>query len=383
MSKKRAKTGTPPKRKARPKRGKAFRTKVIPRSQDGESGEASRTKVIPRSHQPSIVRDDGGPAPEEGGPAEVMVSERASAMPLTPGSRVERSTLGEGASVSAGVAMEGGVEGPLERLQAWFSAVVTHPTSAAEGVESAAPIQRALGAHAVEEIVTPSARMTAVDRLGIYQFAYHARLVECLADDYPAVKTAIGEDTFETVARRYIAKHPSQNANLNSFGSSFAGFVAEQSDWLEHHAFLADLARLEWAMVEVLHAPAAPALLLSGLSQLAPEAWGRIELSPAPTLRFLELDHPANAFLQATRDGESPEIPPPAWSATAVYRQGYTIWRMGFTRPMARVLSALLEGQNLSDALDRLDVADTSEGDVMVWFREWVSGGFFSAIHTA
>jgi hypothetical protein len=330
-------------------------------------------KYVPRP----IVRRDGGPAPVEGGPQEVLVSERASATPIRL-DLVSTETIASDV-VTAGVAMEGGIEGPLELLQKWFTSVVTNPRSAADGVEASNDLQRELGAANLEELVTPSKSLPAVERLGLYQYAYHARLVECLADDYPTIQYAIGESAFETLAKKYVEAHPSKNPNLNYFGKTFADFVKVQS-WLDHHEFLYDLARLEWAMVEVLHAPAAQTLSLAGLSQLDPERWPGIKLSPAPTLRFFEFDYPVNKFLQAMRDDRKPPIPARAWAATAIYREDFTVWRMNFTRPMANVLSALLAGRTLGDALDLLETTSTKEGDVMVWFREWVSGGFFGAI---
>ena len=58
----------------------------------------------------------------------------------------------------------------------------------------------AVTAHAsddVEAVVTAGPRLAASARLGVYQSAYHARLVECLADDYPVVLAALGEERFE------------------------------------------------------------------------------------------------------------------------------------------------------------------------------------------
>lgn len=325
-----------------------------------------------------IVAPDGGPAPEKGGPAEVLSAERASATPI--GEKTDHAPQAAKAPPSSGVSMSGGIEGPLETLQDWFAAVITHPRSAADGVAATADVRARLGATDLEALVTPSTTLSAVERLELYHYAYHARLIGCLADDYPTVKQAVGEATFETLARKYIEAHPSQNPNLNFFGRRFPGFVRTQQDWLDNHLFLSDLARLEWAMVEVLHAPGGPALSLAGLQEIGPEAWGRIKLTPAARLRFHEFDFPVNDFLQATREGKRPPIPHRGWSATAIYRPEYTVWRMTFTRPMAQVLRALLDGATLGDALSGLDVTDTREGDVMIWFREWVSGGFFERI---
>ena len=60
--------------------------------------------------------------------------------------------------------------------------------------------------------------------------AYFARLVECLADDYPCVQYALGEDRFEEIARRYIEAHPSSSPSLNWFGRGFEQFAREQDD---------------------------------------------------------------------------------------------------------------------------------------------------------
>jgi hypothetical protein len=319
----------------------------------------------------SVLRADGGPSPDEGGRSDVLASERASATPIA---RVEKRRAAPAESADRSK-----VEGPLDLLQAWFTEVVTHPKSAEAGVAAAGPIAEALGAEHVESIVLPNDRLTAVERLGLYHYAYHARLVECLADDYPTIRYAIGGDTFEKLAKAYVTAHPSSHPNLNFFGGRFPAFVREQP-WLDNAHFLSDLGRLEWAMVEVLHAKAEEAISLAGLEAAGPERWAEIRLSASPTLRFLELDFPVNAFLQRYREDAEPPIPARAWSATAVYRQGFSVWRMGFTKPMAGVLAALLAGRTLGEALEPLDLEDTSEGDVMVWFREWIAGGFFSAL---
>jgi hypothetical protein len=100
---------------------------------------------------------------------------------------------------------------------------------------------------------------------------------------------------------------------------------------------------------------------------------------------LLHFEFPVNAHYQARRAGKEPSVPSQGWSATAVYRQGLTVWRMDFTPAMARVLGALLSGAPLGDALARIGVdeadsaaVDEAERSVMTWFREWVSAGFFS-----
>lgn len=341
---------------------------------------------------------------------EAMMVERASATPLAPASPAVAGVGGVGGLDGVG----GGASGvqaqspgpedrrrgastlPLSALEAWFLAVITHPESVAAGAEVAAadlfaraPARGAADTPTtpirLEQLVTPGPRLTAAGRMAVYHRAYHARLVECLADDYPTLQQALGEATFEALARRYIARHPSTSPNLNGFGRRFSAFCAAEGDFLgPAQGFACDLARLEWAMVEVIHAPAAPLFSLERLREVPPERWPDIRLTPSPTLRFHTFHHPVNRYLQATRACTRPtELPDPEWSATAVYRQGFGIWRMDFTRPMAAVLEALLGAAPLGEALARLEDSGSDgavEGDVMAWFRAWVAGGFFEAL---
>jgi len=297
-----------------------------------------------------IVRGDGGP--KASAEESEQLHERASATPV-----FETKSMPSRGSGPVGAP----VIGPLDSLEKWFAAVVTHPVSVADGL-AAAP----LAASSLEQLIKPTDRMSALDRLEVYHHGYHARLVDCLVDDYPVVQHAMGEKAFAALARKYIAAHPSTVPNLNGFGRRFAAFVGD--------GFIADLARLEWAMVEVIHGRRSPPLSAASLGLIPPESWPELRLMPNGTLRFLELDYPANAYFQAVRDGKKPRKPKAQRSATAVYRLEARVWRMDFTPSMAAVLRALLAGAKLGEALE---ASDPGEADVRMWFQEWVAGDFF------
>lgn len=265
----------------------------------------------------------------------------------------------------------------LRATQLWFARAIMTPESAGDAVSEAEAAAR----------LTAGPKLGAVDRLEIYRRGYHARLVECLADDYPVLQGALGGDAFEALCRAYVAQHPSDSPSLNYYGRFMSGFLRNGAPAdTPSRAFGSDLAALEWAIVEVIHAPSAEPLTLERLGQVPQEAWPGARLVANTALRLQRFEYPVNAFFQQVREGAEPTLPGASPSATVVYRSGPTIWRMDLTEPMFVVLQGLLSGETLADALGRAETAlagvDPAEAGQRVthWFREWVSSGLFVGV---
>jgi len=262
----------------------------------------------------------------------------------------------------------------LRGRQQWFARAVLTSES------RVLPVSEAEARHAL----TPGPRLGALERLDIYRRGYHSRLVECLADDYPALQHALGREAFEELCRVYIEHHPSHSPNLNFFGRRMADLCrSEPRESRVPHGFCSDLATLEWAIVEVIHAPSSDPLTVEGLQHIPANRWGDARLVANMALRLVRFAYPVNTYFQSLREGADPPIPSAQESATVVYRSGPTIWRMDLTGPMFDVLSALLAGDPLGEALGRAEASlahlDEQEtvARVMFWFREWISSGLF------
>ena len=267
----------------------------------------------------------------------------------------------------------------LHELQRWFASVTTHPEGVLEGDLHPERSQN------LERLVTPGPRLSAIERVQIYNDGYFARLVECLTDDYPAVSYALAEETFSSLARGYIESYPSRSRSLNAYGQHMAAFCrARPEPWA---GFAADLARLEWALVEVVHEPTSESLAPDALATIPAAGWQTARLVPSRGLRLLGFDHPVNDFYQAFRDDRAPELPAPAPTATAVYRQGLSLWRMGLEPRAALLLKDLLSGVPLAVAVATLETrcqaAGTSEELARLlpqWLGSWVQSGFFRGV---
>ncbi|HVY44813.1 MAG TPA: DNA-binding domain-containing protein [Minicystis sp.] len=228
-------------------------------------------------------------------------------------------------------------------------------------------------------------RQAARDRFDVYRHGYKGRLVDCLRDDYPVLAEALGDARFEALGEAYVDRHPSRSPNLNVFGRHLAAFVreADVAGLDEVRGFAADLAALEWALVEVLHAETPPPLDAGALAAVPADAWDRARLVPSDAARLLHFDYPVNAFYQATRgDGAMPAIPGAEATHVVAYRKELTLWRQELTPPMAALLEGLFAALPLATALASVDVATLPQGAASIgaWFREWTAAGLFARV---
>lgn len=223
-------------------------------------------------------------------------------------------------------------------------------------------------------LLTPGPSLSARERLQIYRGAYLARLVECLVDDYPAVAFAVG-DAHEALFESYIAAHPSRSPSLNHFGRHMSAFLRDGAR--PDAAFLSELARLEWAIVETIHAPFPDALGLEAFSQVPADRWGDVRLTPSGRATWLDFRYPVEEYYRAFREEQSPVAPSPAATTTLVLRQGFSIVRLNVSQGMRGVLRALIEGETLGDALEAMEDELTPD-DLTATFRSWVGSGIFA-----
>jgi hypothetical protein len=193
----------------------------------------------------------------------------------------------------------------LRELQLRFSAALTPGSGAADP--------------ALLAVVDGRGVLEAADRLAIYADMYRARLLDVLRDDFPRVQAAVGDEAFAGLVDRYLARQPPTNPSVRHLGHGLADFIAGEAD---APPFLADLARLEWARVEVFDALDADPLRLTDLQSIPPEAWPALRFRPIPACRSIECAWPAHEIWDAA-GVDTVERPFRAEPATTVVR----VWR--------------------------------------------------------
>lgn len=136
-----------------------------------------------------------------------------------------------------------------------------------------------------------------VQRLDIYRNNYRCNLENALRAGYPVTVQLVGDEFFSFLAQSYRHEHPSRSANLDEYGHDLADFIAHFQP-AASLPYLADVARLERLLEELLVAPDGPALNLDALVRMAESG----DLSPLrlnPAAALLHSQFPLSRIWQA------------------------------------------------------------------------------------
>ena len=89
-------------------------------------------------------------------------------------------------------------------------------------------------------------------RLDVYRNGYPARILEALREAYPSTANICGEGSFANLTRRYLRGCDVSRSSLNDIGRQLPQHCG-RDPLAAKLPFLADLARLEWAVLCAFH----------------------------------------------------------------------------------------------------------------------------------
>ena len=133
-------------------------------------------------------------------------------------------------------------------------------------------------------------------------------LIDALLASFPAVRRLVGDDFFRAAARAYVAAEPPRSPVLLRYGGTFGAFL-DAFPPAAPVPYLGDVARLEWARQEALHARDAEPVGIGRLAALAPEEAPRARLALHPSLGLLRSRWPAVSLWSASAgEGAQAEV---------------------------------------------------------------------------
>lgn len=189
--------------------------------------------------------------------------------------------------------------------------------------------------------------------LAVYRNNYRVGLIETLNMIYPVCGQIVGEAFMTGLAREYSKLHASHSGNLHLYGGSFGDFLQDFPPAREL-PYLADVARLEWAVHRSYYAIDQPALPASALAGVAPEQVGALQFRLAAACQLLVSPWPIVAIWQGHQPGHQLQVDLQAGGESAlVSRHGGRVMVSAQGAGMAAMLQAIQQQQTLAIAADQ------------------------------
>jgi len=270
----------------------------------------------------------------------------------------------------------------LRQLQRTMAAALMKPLTRQDGMPASTQV----------DFITPNDRMSSFERLEIYARQYWFRLLDCLYDDYPALRVFLGERRFHQLCRDYLAQHPSTSWTLRNLGSALPEFITDLK--------ARDVARVEWAQTLAFDEALKKPLRIDDLLGADPST---LHLGLQPCVVLIQIDHAVDHFITAMKKtdadvrGSASQAMSEAPTRTkvaqapklkrehvhlAVHRHDNQLYFKRLVPESFAMLAALRDGLTLADAIE-LALAQASPNadwpaQIRDWFTEFSQLGWFT-----
>lgn len=287
----------------------------------------------------------------------------------------------------------------LRSIQRAFATGITRPLTPSQRMQPKWTDGKSTR-RAVAAFIKPNDRLTSFDRLEIYNRQYWFRLIDSFYEDFPGLRTLLGEDRFYKLTVAYLTKHPSDSYTLRDLGNRLEKFVARNPRWIAPHNELArEIIRLEWAHIVAFDSEALSPLGIDALLDGGDPA--KLRLTFQPFITFLACAYPVDEFILAVRRREEPrgeasnavsertkrkaakKIVRPRQEKIwlAIHRSENSVYYKRIPHEAYLICTALIQGLPLQAACERAfrrKKVDPDFGETLqAWFAQWASFGWF------
>ena len=287
----------------------------------------------------------------------------------------------------------------LLKLQRTMARAVMQPLTATERMQHKAPDGRSMRSYAAR-FIKPNDRLTSFERLEIYNRQYWFRLFSSMTEDFPGVRSVLGEKRFDAMCKAYLMDCPSRSFTLRNLGAKLEPWLRKHPKWAgTKQQLVLDIARLEWADIEAFDAAAAPALRTEDLGGVSGAG---LRLRLQPYVQLLSFHYPVDDLLLAMRkEDEDKDFASNAFEERrkrkhvrvvaklkpgaiflVVHRIDNSVYFRRIEAEEFAVLAALRQGKTLEKAIDAAFrksaiPPDERATSVQQWFQNWATLGWF------
>ena len=217
--------------------------------------------------------------------------------------------------------------------------------------------------------------LPAAQRLRVHRHNVVDSLASALAATFPTVQAVIGAEFFRGLARAFGGRSLPTQPVLAEYGAGFPDFIAGH-EAARDLPYLADVARLDWALNIAFHAPAGRRLAAADLAALPPDRLPSLRLSLAPGTVLVASPYPLDRIWAASQPEAADAVDLTAGSVhLLVLRRPDDAAFVSLSAGEAAFVAGLGEGLMLEEAASR-----TEPGfDLSACFARLLGLGVFAA----
>lgn len=235
---------------------------------------------------------------------------------------------------------------------------------------------------AVLAVIAPSATLAPAERLGIYADMYFARLQDCLREDFSRTVELMGDDAWDGFARAFLAAHPSRYPSVRHVGTPLAAFLASHPPAgvaVDAVPALSELARFEWARLDVFDSPDAEPLTGADLAAVPADDWGALRFRPIPAFAMFTSAFPVHRLWTP----DAPLDPSPAPTVLRLWRQDFKVFHSPMDPTEVAAMTQLVAGapfasicEAIADGTSMEEAAPKAVG----WLARWIEDGILGSL---
>lgn len=140
----------------------------------------------------------------------------------------------------------------------------------------------------------------AASAFAIYRNNVASSLINVLRARFPVIVRFVDDESFRTLALRFVALHPPRSPVLMGYGEDFPGFLGNLNT-TPCAAYLADIARLEVARGHAYHAADVAPIEASRFTAITPEQLPELRISLHPSVTLLRSRFPCVSAWEANQ----------------------------------------------------------------------------------
>jgi hypothetical protein len=291
----------------------------------------------------------------------------------------------------------------LQLLQQRMAAAVMRPLTREEQMRKRDTSCPSV-ANEAAAFIRPNDRLTSFERLEIYNRQYWFRLFSSFEEDFPGLKSVVGNRKFQTLMRAYLEAHPSRSFTLRNLGSSLVSWLKQNPQYTHPHTDSAiAMAALEWAHIEAFDNESRPQLSPDEISSLNTDS----HIALQPYLRLLAAPYAVDDALLAVRDSAHDSGSQASNAVSihlvrrtrsrrpvheqiylAIHRHDDSVYYKRLSHEDFLLLEALDRGDSLGEAIETaFRDSETPESDrpamIQSAFHHWMRMGWLCASRTS